>query len=154
MPTANPHRPRTLPRLAGHPLKKPAGVPTTGTAYARVTIASTPRRYNRDTGEWVDGDTLFLRGTAWRDLADHAAESLHKGQRVIAHGRLHQSSWETDTGEKRTAVDLDIDELGPSLRWATARVTRIARDTGPPRESGPASRVPAASPPGSDEPPF
>jgi len=100
----------------------------TGDACVNFSIASTPRRYDKTRGEWVDGETLFLRGTCWRDQASNLAESLHKGQRVIALGRLRQSTWEKD-GEKRTSIDLDVDEIGPSLRWATARVTRVSRDT-------------------------
>ncbi len=103
------------------------GFTPNGSAWARFSIAATPRRYDNNTSGWVDGDTLFLRCTAWRDLAEHVTESLHKGQRVIAAGRLRQSSWTTDTGETRTQIQLDIDEIGPSLRWATAKVTRIAR---------------------------
>ncbi|MGH8878961.1 MAG: single-stranded DNA-binding protein, partial [Stackebrandtia sp.] len=99
----------------------------TGACYARFTVASTPRRYDQNTGGWVDGDTLFMRCTAWRDLADHAADTLTKGHRVIATGRVRQSSWETPEGEKRSAIQLDVEEVGPSLRWATAKVTRIAR---------------------------
>ncbi|MQA06645.1 MAG: single-stranded DNA-binding protein [Streptosporangiales bacterium] len=105
------------------------GFTTTGDAYARFSIASTPRRLDKTTGEWVDGDTLFLRATCWRDQASNIAESLHKGQRVIAVGRLRQSTWTTEEGEKRTSIDLDVDEIGPSLRWAMARVTRVTRDT-------------------------
>ncbi|MQA16946.1 MAG: single-stranded DNA-binding protein [Pseudonocardiaceae bacterium] len=100
----------------------------TGDACVNFSIASTPRRYDKTQGQWVDGNTLFLRGTCWRDQASNLAESLHKGQRVIAVGRLRQSTWEKD-GDKRTSIDLDVDEIGPSLRWATARVTRVSRDT-------------------------
>lgn len=102
---------------------------STGDALVRFSIASTPRRYDRATGEWIDGETLFLRCTAWRDLAEHIAETLHKGHRVIATGRLKATSWQTDTGERRSSIDLDIDEIGPSLRFATARVIKMARAT-------------------------
>ncbi|MQA06006.1 MAG: single-stranded DNA-binding protein [Streptosporangiales bacterium] len=100
-----------------------------GIALSTVTIASTPRRYDKATGQWGDGETLFLRGTCWRDVAEHVAESVSKGDRVIASGRLRQSSWETPEGEKRSRIELDIEEIGPSLRWATARPTRATRTT-------------------------
>lgn len=105
-----------------------------GAAVANFTIASTPRIYDRTSGEWKDGDTLFMRCNLWRDAAEHVAESLTKGTRVIATGRLVQRSYETREGEKRTVVDLQVDEIGPSLRYATATVTRAQRgsngDTG------------------------
>lgn len=107
--------------------------------YARFTIASTPRRYDRDTGQWVDGDTLFLRAIAWRDLADHVADSLRKGTRVTATGTLRQSNWETPEGEKRSAIDLHVDEIGPSLRFATAKVAKAARNDGRPAPVDPAA---------------
>ncbi|MEQ7008717.1 single-stranded DNA-binding protein, partial [Actinopolymorpha sp. B17G11] len=127
MNAPNPHRPRRLPSQGHHTAEEPAGVPTTGACYARFTVASTPRRYDQASGGWVDGDTLFMRCTAWRDLAEHAADTLTKGHRVIATGRVRQSSWETPEGEKRSAIQLDVEDVGPSLRWATAKVTRIAR---------------------------
>jgi len=101
-----------------------------GVAYARFTIAATPRRFDKTTGDYTDGETLFMRCTAWRQLAENVAESLHRGQRVIATGRLRQSTWETPEGDKRSSIDLDVDEVGPSLRWATAKVTKTTR-TGP-----------------------
>lgn len=121
----------------------------TGDACVNFSIASTPRRYDKTRGEWVDGETLFLRGTCWRDQASNLAESLHKGQRVIAVGRLRQSTWEKD-GEKRTSIDLDVDEIGPSLRWATARVTRVSRDTATPA-SAPTPDPWASSPAGAGD---
>ncbi len=97
-----------------------------GVAVASFTIASTPRTYDRASGEWKDGEALFLRGTVWRDFAEHVSKSLTKGMRVIASGSLRQRSYETREGEKRTSYELDIDEIGPSLRYATASVTRTS----------------------------
>jgi len=94
------------------------------------TIASTPRLFDRQTNEWKDGDTLFLRCSIWRDAAENVAESLTKGMRVIAQGRLTQRSYETREGEKRTVVELQVDEVGPSLRSASAKVTRAQRSGG------------------------
>jgi single-strand DNA-binding protein len=91
-----------------------------GVSVANVTIASTPRSYNRQKQEWEDGEALFLKGTVWKDLAEHVAESLAKGSRVIATGKLAQRSYETREGEKRTSYELEIEEIGPSLRYATA----------------------------------
>ena len=97
-----------------------------GHAVANFTIASTPRVYDRDAREWRDGDALFLRASIWRDYAEHVASSLSKGVRVIAQGRLKQRSYETREGEKRTSFELDIEEIGPALRYATAQVTRTS----------------------------
>jgi len=104
----------------------------TGTAVADFTVASTPRSYDRHAGQWHDGEPLFLRCTAWRQLAEHAAESLTKGDRVIVTGRLRQRSFELTEGVTRTVTELDVDELGPSLRHSTARVTRTTRATATP----------------------
>jgi single-strand DNA-binding protein len=101
--------------------------PNGGTAMAKFTVASTPRVFDRTAGEYKDGDPLFLPCTAWRDLAEHAAESLRKGHRVVVVGRLRLSRWETDEGEKRSAYGLDVDELGASLRFATATVVKASR---------------------------
>lgn len=109
-----------------------------GVAVADFTIASTPRRFDKDTGSWVDGDTLFLRCAAWRDLGEHCADSLTKGTRVVATGRLRQTHWETPEGDKRTAFQLDVDEVGPSLRWATARVSKTTREKAPISDPWPA----------------
>jgi single-strand DNA-binding protein len=98
-----------------------------GVAMAKVRIASTPRVFDRTSNEYRDGDPLFLTGTVWRELAEHVAESLSKGARVIVTGRLRLSRWETEDGEKRSAYGLDVDEIGPSLRWATAKVARMTR---------------------------
>ena len=97
-----------------------------GVAVANFTIASTPRTFDRASGEWKDGEALFLRASVWRDFAEHVANSLTKGARVIASGRLRQRSYETKEGEKRTSIELEVDEIGPSLRYATAAVTRVA----------------------------
>ncbi len=102
-----------------------------GHAVADFTVASTPRSYDRQTGQWRDGEALFLRCTAWRQLAEHTAESLTKGIRVIVTGRLRQRSFELTEGVTRTVTELDVDELGPSLRHSTARVTKTTRTTTP-----------------------
>ncbi len=102
-----------------------------GHAVAEFTVASTPRSYDRQGGAWRDGEALFLRCTAWRQLAEHTAESLTKGTRVIVTGRLRQRSFELSEGVTRTVTELDVDELGPSLRHSTARVTKTTRTTTP-----------------------
>ena len=97
-----------------------------GLAVANFTIASTPRTFDRASNDWKDGEALFLRASVWREFAEHVAGSLTKGSRVIATGRLKQRSYETKEGEKRTSIELEVDEIGPSLRYATAQVTRAA----------------------------
>src|ERR1700743_1950581 len=97
-----------------------------GLAVANFTIASTPRTFDRAANDWKDGDALFLRASVWREFAEHVAGSLTKGSRVIATGRLKQRSYETKEGEKRTSIELEVDEIGPSLRYATAQVTRTS----------------------------
>ena len=101
-----------------------------GAAVASFTVASTPRTFDRQSNEWKDGDTLFLRCTVWRQAAENVAESLHKGTRVIVQGRLKQRSFETREGEKRTVVELEADEVGASLRSATAKVSKANRGGG------------------------
>jgi single-strand DNA-binding protein len=101
-----------------------------GLAVANFTIASTPRNFDRASNEWKDGEALFLRASVWRDFAEHVAGSLTKGSRVIATGRLKQRSYETKEGEKRTSIELEVDEIGPSLRYATAQVTRSSGGAG------------------------
>jgi len=101
-----------------------------GAAVANFTVASTPRTFDRQTNEWKDGEALFLRCSAWKQLAENVAESLQKGTGVIAQGRLKQRSYETKEGEKRTVVELEVDEIGPTLKWATAKVTRAGRGGG------------------------
>jgi single-strand DNA-binding protein len=106
-----------------------------GVAVANFTIASTPRTFDRASNEWKDGEALFLRASVWREFAEHVASSLTKGSRVVATGRLRQRSFETKEGEKRTSIELEVDEIGPSLRYATAAVTR-APSSGPGGASG------------------
>lgn len=101
-----------------------------GAAVASFTVASTPRTFDRQSGEWKDGEALFLRCNVWRQVAENVAESLARGSRVLVSGRLRQRSFETKEGEKRTVVELDVDEIGPSLRYATAKVNKIDRSGG------------------------
>ena len=101
-----------------------------GAAVADFTVASTPRTYDRNAGEWRDGDTLFMRCSVWRETAENVAESLRKGMRVIVQGRLTQRSYDTQQGERRTVVELQVDEVGPSLRRARAQVTRTTPSGG------------------------
>ena len=101
-----------------------------GAAVAKFRIASTPRTMDRQSGEWKDGEPLFLACNIWRDAAEHVAESLQRGARVIVQGRLRQRSYETREGEKRTVYELEVDEIGPSLRYATAKVQRMSRSGG------------------------
>ena len=148
-----------------------------GAAVANFTVASTPRTFDKNTNEWKDGDALFLRCSIWRQAAENVAESLQKGMAVIVQGRLKQRSFEKE-GEKRTVYELDVDEVGPSLKWATAKVNLTQRSGGggggggsfggapsgggssAPADDPWASSAPAASPSGgggggwSDEPPF
>jgi single-strand DNA-binding protein len=102
---------------------------SSGVAVANFTVASTPRKYDSQTNQWEDGDALFLRCNIWRQAAENVAESLTKGARVIVSGRLHQRSYDTKEGEKRTVVELEVDEVGPSLKYATAKVTKVSRST-------------------------
>src|SRR5690606_23857254 len=127
--------------------------------------ASTPRVFDRQTGEWKDGEALFLRCNIWRQAAENVAESLTRGTRVVVQGRLKQRSFETKEGEKRTVFELEVDEIGPSLRYATAKVNKVSRGSGgggfggapagPPADD-PWGSAPAAGGGGgfSDEPPF
>jgi len=101
-----------------------------GAAVAKFTVASTPRYLDKNTNEWKDGDSLFLQCQIWRQAAENVAESLTKGMRVIVSGRLKQRSYETKEGEKRTVFEVEVDEVGPSLRNATAKVTKTARQGG------------------------
>jgi single-strand DNA-binding protein len=101
-----------------------------GAAVANFTVASTPRQFDRQSNEWKDGDTLFMRCSVWRQAAENVAESLTRGTKVIVQGRLKQRSYETREGEKRTVVELEVDEIGPSLTFATAKVTRASRSGG------------------------
>lgn len=137
-----------------------------GAGVANFTIASTPRTFDKNANEWKDGEPLFLRCNIWRDAAEHVAETLTKGMRVIAQGRLKQRSYEKD-GEKRTVYEMEVDEIGPSLKYATAQVTKAARaDSGggqssgrsgggdPWATSGGPGREPARSSSYDSEPPF
>ena len=132
-----------------------------GAPVASFTVASTPRTFDKAKNEFVDGDTLFMRCSAWRELAENIAESLTKGTRVIVQGRLVQRSYETREGQKRAVVELQVDEIGPSLRYASAKVTRAQRSNG--GNSGGFAGAPAGNDPWagsapaggfSDEPPF
>lgn len=135
-----------------------------GAAVANFTVANTPRTFDRTKNEFVDGDTLFMRCSIWREAAENVAESLTKGIRVIASGRLVQRSYDTREGEKRTVVELQVEEIGPSLKYASAKVTRAEKSGGgaPQQRSAPAddpwaTAGPAAPAGGSsfaDEPPF
>ena len=153
-----------------------------GNPVASFTVASTPRTFDRQAGEWKDGETLFMRCSIWRDAAENVAESLTKGTRVIVQGRLVQRSYTTREGENRTVVEMQVDEIGPSLRYAKAQVQRQPRGGSPagptafgsglqPQPQAPARQAPNGAPadphaqgsswpvygqmpPGTDEPPF
>jgi single-strand DNA-binding protein len=101
-----------------------------GAAVANFTVASTPRAFDRQSNEWKDGETLFMRCSVWRDAAENVAESLGRGTRVIVSGRLKSRSYETKEGEKRTVIEMEVDEVGPSLRYASAKVTKTQRGSG------------------------
>ena len=101
-----------------------------GAAVANFTVASTPRSFNKQTNEWEDGEALFLRCSIWRQAAENVAESLQRGMRVIVQGRLRARTWETREGEKRTSFEIDVEEIGPSLKFATAKVNRASRSGG------------------------
>jgi single-strand DNA-binding protein len=101
-----------------------------GAAVAKFRVASTPRTLDRASGEWKDGEPLFLSCNVWRQAAENVAESLQRGARVIVSGRLRQRSYETREGEKRTVIELEVDEIGPSLRYATAKVQKMSRSSG------------------------
>jgi single-strand DNA-binding protein len=98
-----------------------------GAAVANFTVASTPRFFDRQTNEWKDGEALFLRCSIWRQAAENVAETLQRGARVIVSGRLKQRSYETREGEKRTTFEVEVEEIGPSLKYATAKVTKTSR---------------------------
>ncbi|ANS79307.1 Single-stranded DNA-binding protein [Serinicoccus hydrothermalis] len=101
-----------------------------GAAVANFTVASTPRQFDRQTNDWKDGETLFMRCSVWREAAEHVSESLHRGDRVLATGRLVSRSWQTPEGENRTVMEMQVDEVGPSMRYATAQVTKAQRGQG------------------------
>ncbi len=133
-----------------------------GAAVAKFRIASTPRYLDKATNEWKDGDSLFLSCNVWRQAAENVAESLQRGMRVIVQGRLKQRSYETKEGEKRTVFEVEVDEVGPSLRNATAKVAKTSRGTGSNSSAAASTEDPWATPSGSwgapagsmDEPPF
>ncbi len=132
-----------------------------GAAVAGFTVASTPRMFDRQANEWKDGEPLFMRCSVWREPAENVAESLQRGMRVMVVGRLKQRSYETKEGEKRTVVELDVDEVGPSLRYATAKVVKAQRGGAsgqrPAQDGwgGQQAADPWATGPGQDtEPPF
>ena len=138
----------------------PSGAPV-----ANFTVASTPRTFDRQTQEWKDGDAMFLSCAVWRQAAENVAESLTKGMRVIVQGRLRSRTYETREGEKRTVFELEVEEIGPALKYATAKVTRTTGPGGGAGSGGHTSgggwgghdRSPAADPwaqPQSEEPPF
>jgi single-strand DNA-binding protein len=101
-----------------------------GDTVCNFSIAATPRSFNKQTNQWEDGDALFMRCTVWRDIAAHCAQTLHKGMRVIAQGRLQQRTYQAKDGTNRTIVEMQVDEIGPSLRYATAQVARIQHANG------------------------
>lgn len=123
-----------------------------GSAVANFTIASTPRTFDRQSNEWKDGGTLFLRTSVWKEAAENAAETLTKGTRVVAQGRLKSRSYDTKEGEKRTVIEFEADEIGPSLRYASAKVTRTQRSDKPAQASAPAQDP--WGQPASNNPPF
>ncbi|WP_335986519.1 single-stranded DNA-binding protein [Glycomyces sp. MUSA5-2] len=132
-----------------------------GKAWARFTVAQTPRRYDQAAGRWMDGDTLFMRCTAFGQIAENTANSLSKGQRVIVAGKLRQSEWETAEGQKRSAIELVADEVGASLQWTTVQLSKTSRGSGaapaedPWSQQAPRESVGAAAGGGFDvEPPF
>ncbi|MFJ7968539.1 single-stranded DNA-binding protein [Streptomyces sp. NPDC096324] len=139
---------------------------TSGAAIAKFSVASTPRSYDKTTNQWQDGTAMFLRCTAWRDLANHVAESLTKGMRVVVTGRLRQHNWKTDQGENRSMLALEVDDIGPSLRFATATVERAQRNgagsapandawnNAAPAPGGWSASASAGAPATGDEPPF
>lgn len=126
-----------------------------GAAVASFTIADTPRKFNKATNVWEDGPTLFMRCSIWRDAAENVTETLTRGARVIATGRTKQRDFETKEGEKRTVIELDVDEIGPSLKYASARVTETQRNNGGGSSADSTwESQPASTGNFSDEPPF
>ncbi|MDR2896006.1 MAG: single-stranded DNA-binding protein [Propionibacteriaceae bacterium] len=121
-----------------------------GAAVANFTVASTPRTFDRASNEWKDGDAMFLNCSVWRQVAENVAESLAKGMRVIVQGRLKSRSYETNTGERRTVFEIDVDEVGPALRYAVAKVTRNPGHGGQAQGSQSSAGWQATEPPASD----
>lgn len=125
----------------------------TGIAVCNFTVASTPRTRDAQTGEWKDGQPLFLRCNVWQTFGEHVAESLTRGARVSVQGRLKQRSFQTKEGEKRTVLELEVDEIGPSLRYATVQVTKTTKSSRPVAETAPtAGSAPMATDPAGDDP--
>ena len=136
---------------------------SSGVAVASFTIAANDRKFDRDSGSWKDGDATFLRCTLWRQAAENAAESLTRGTRVLATGSLRQRSFETKDGDKRTVFEMDVDEVGPSVKWATVKVNKADRPNSGGGFGGgaksdaaddPWGQAPSHVGPGADEPPF
>jgi single-strand DNA-binding protein len=125
-----------------------------GQAVATFTIAATPRYHDQGSGEWKDAETWFVRCSAWRDLGTNAAECLTRGMAVVATGRLRARSWTADDGTRRTAVEMTVDDIGPSLRRATAKVTKVTREHAPAPAADPWAAPPADPGPADDQPPF
>ena len=125
----------------------PSGVPV-----ANFTVAQTPRTFDKARNEYVDGDPLFLQCSLWKEYAEHVAETLTKGMRVIVHGRLKSRSYEARDGSRRTVFEIEVEEVGPSLRYATATITRTGQR--PQQTQQQSGRDPWATPTSTDEPPF
>ena len=123
-----------------------------GAAVANFTVASTPRSFNKQTSEWVDGETLFMRCSVWREAAENVSESLVRGSRVIVTGRLKSRSWDDKDGSRRTVMELEVDEIGPSLRYATAKVTKAQRGGGNGGQGNGGQSRPAATGAPADDP--
>ncbi len=129
-----------------------------GAGVVSFTVASTPRSFDKNSGEWRDGEALFMRCNAWRQVAENVSESLRRGNRVIVHGRLRQRSFDTKEGEKRTVVEMEVDEVGPSLRYAQATIRKVTRGDGGGSGFGGGQQAqqhqePARDPWASDDPP-
>lgn len=125
-----------------------------GAAVANFTVMSTPRHFDKQAGEWKDGTALAMRCNVWRQAAENVSESLSKGMRVIVQGRLRQRSFETKESEKRTVVELEVDEVGPSVRYATAKVNKASRSNDASSAGDAWGSAPPSSAGGGDEPPF
>ena len=125
-----------------------------GVAVANFTVAQTPRAFDKTRNEYVDGDPLFLNCSVWKEYAEHVAETLTKGMRVIVHGRLKSRSYEARDGSRRTVFEVEVEEVGPSLRYATATVTRTQSGQRPQQTQQQSGRDPWATPTSTDEPPF
>ena len=123
-----------------------------GVAVANFTVAQTPRTFDKARSEYVDGDPLFLSCSVWKEYAEHVAETLTKGMRIIVHGRLKSRSYEARDGSRRTVFEVEVDEVGPSLRYATATITRTGQR--PQQTQQQPVRDPWATPTSTDEPPF